>query len=390
MLKFFKNPFYIYLVSFGLVFLLYLLGWSSAFPKLSFGAYAFFSLTFILYLIFGLITEKASIIGYKKIVIKKGFTIKKGLIVVFFVLGIEILFEGNSPLFYLLFGGKEIDYKDFGIKVIHVFFVSFTSFLIVYSFHTLISNKGRKNLVYFILTLLPGIIILNRGMIMIGLFSCFFVFILSLNYMIKLKQILLLVMIFLGVLYVFGYLGNLRSANGDSNYIPLKSGATESFMDSPIPKEFYWTYLYGASPVANFQNTINKTETVDYNIISLIVQECLPDFISKRIVSVFNMEEKQIIRIRDWLTVGGVYSKSYAHAKWIGPIILSFYGVFFLLIMMMLVPKRSNFHVTQIAILLAMMFFNTFSNMFVFSGIVLQLVYPIFFRFFENKRIVLK
>jgi hypothetical protein len=390
MLKILRNPFYIYPFSFGLVFLLYLLGWSSAFPKLSIGAYVFFISTFIVYLFFGLITEKMSMIGYKRVIVNKGFTIKKGLIVVFVVLAIEILFEGNSPLFYLLFGGKEVYYKDFGIKVIHVFFVSFSSFLIVYSFHTLISNKGRKNLIYFILTFLPGIIVLNRGMIMIGLFSCFFVFILSLNYRIKFKQILLLVIVFLGVLYFFGYLGNLRSANGDSNYIPLESGATESFMSSQIPKEFYWTYLYGASPIANFQNTIDKTETVDYNIISLIVQECLPDFISKRIVSVFNMEEKEIIQIRDWLTVGGVYSKSYAHAKWIGPIIIASYGLFFLLIMIIVVPKKSDYHVTQIAILLTMIFFNTFSNMFVFSGIVLQLVYPVVFSFFENKRIVLR
>ena len=220
--------------------------------------------------------------------------------------------------------------------------------------------------------------------------SSFLVFLLSKKSFLSIKQILITSIIVLIVLYFFGAIGNLRSAHGDPTYIPRESEATKSFMKSSIPKEYYWTYLYGASPLANFQYNINMTKNVNYNLFDLFLFETTPEVISNRIALFFNRDKLDSIKIREWLTVGTVYSKSYCYAKWIGPIIIFIYTMFLLLTTMLLVPKKSSYHVTVIAILSTLVFMNTFSNMLTFSGMILQLFFPIFFRLFENKKFVIR
>ena len=81
------------------------------------------------------------------------------------------------------------------------------------------------------------------------------------------RKLFVLVAFGITAIYMFGYLGNLRSSNGDPTYIPRASGATDKFLDSKIPKEFYWGYLYIASPVANLQNNINIEKEMSLNVI---------------------------------------------------------------------------------------------------------------------------
>ena len=57
-LGFIVNPFYLYVIAFSLSIIVYLFGWSSLFPKLSFGLIIFFAVTFILFLITGYLCFK--------------------------------------------------------------------------------------------------------------------------------------------------------------------------------------------------------------------------------------------------------------------------------------------------------------------------------------------
>ena len=113
-----------------------------------------------------------------------------------------------------------------------------------------------------------------------------------------------------------------------------------------------------------------------------------PSVISKRMAFVFGREKLKPKLMLDWLTVGTIYSNSYSYVKWLGPIILMLYVLAIMLLIIGLVPKKSNYHVSTVAILSTMVFMNTFSNMVVFSGIILQFFYPIVFAYFENKKIV--
>ena len=206
----------------------------------------------------------------------------------------------------------------------------------------------------------------------------------SLNKFLNFKQIIIFITAGLVILYYFGYLGNLRSAGSDPNYILNESKATKEFKDSIIPKEYYWTYLYGASPLANFQNNVNKTEDVNYNFFDFILFETFPDVISKRLAVLFNREPLGDHQIVNWLTVGSLYSKSYSYVKWYGPIILFLYLIWIIILSIGLVKKRSSYHITVVAILLTMGFMNSFDNMLVFAGMIVQILYPIFLSLFEK------
>ncbi len=391
MLKIFKNPYYVYVLSFGIVFFLYSLDWSNAFPKISLMTYCFFILSFIISIFLGLAVDKLKIIDYKDIKLSRLIGQKRAIFIVFIGVFIEIIYEGSSPFFDALKGQEGIDYKDFGIKSFHVVLVSYNSFLITYFFHLFLSTKKKRIFIYYILLYIPPLLIMSRGMIMVGIISSVFVYMYSLKKIfLSFKQVLGLSIIIIIVSFIFGYLGNIRAANGDDSYIPIISGARKSFIESNVPKEFYWTYLYGASPLANFQENIDNTKKVDYNVFGLFITECIPEVFSKRIQNILNIEKKETYKIRHWLTVGTVYTKSYTYAKWLGPLIIFIYGIVLIFLLILLVNKKSDFHITMIATVSTVVFLNIFDNMYVFSGTINPVFYPIIFSLLENKKFILR
>jgi len=388
MIRILRNPFYIYPASFLLVFVIYCLGWSTLFPSLSFSVITFFLFTFAISIFIGFSVDTLRLIAYRPID-RNTISIKRFIFLIYLGYGIEFLVFREIPLLTLINGGGGIGYAEFGIKVFHVVLATFNSFYLVYLFHLYLSKKKKSLLFYYLMCYIPPILIVNRGMIIIGALTCFFVFLLSLKKNISFKKFILIGVLSLVILYAFGYFGNLRSANSDPDYIPKESAVTDSFLESNIPKEYYWTYLYLGSPLANFQNNVNITDEVDYNIVKLIVMECFPEIISKRLAVVFGYEREGHHQLRKWLTVGTVYSKAYSYAKWLGPIVLFIYGILVMIISLVLVPKSSAYHITAIAIVSTLVFMNTFDNMFTFSGISLQLFYVVLFSLFEGKRFVL-
>lgn len=388
LIRLFRNPFYVYIISFLIVFMVYSLGWSHLYPPLSFGMYAFLFGTFLIAALFGYIFQRNKYIGYRALDSGLDFRILMFVIIIGIGYTIEFIYFKQIPLFKLLRGVDVIDYRDFGIKSFHVLLVTFNSFVTVYVFHYYVSTKKKKILIYYMLTLIPSILIINRGMFLISIISSLFVYLFSLTKFLKFRQLVVMAASVLVILYLFGYIGNLRSAGGDPNYLAKESKATKAFMSSKIPKEYYWTYLYAASPLANFQNNVTKTKDVNYNFVDLIIFETFPDALSKRIAVILNRHPLGHHQIVHWLTVGSIYSKSYSYVKWFGPIILFCYLCWVITISIGLVPKSSSYHITVVAILLTLVFMNTFDNMLVFTGMILQLVYPIILSFFERKKLV--
>ena len=382
------NPFFVYPLSFILVFLLYNLGWSDLYPSLKLVTILFFIVSFVIYSVLGYFFQKNKYIGYKYI--PKEVSYIKHLKIIYIGFLIEFLYAGDIPLFSVIMGYDGVGYRDFGIKSLHVFLVSYNSFITVLLFHKYISEKTRKNLFVYLLSLLPALLIMGRGMIIIGLFSSFFVFIQSLTKGLSIKKILSISLIAIVVMYFFGLLGNLRSGFGDPLYIPKNSKATNEFINSNIPKEFYWTYLYGASPLANLQYNINNQDDVKYNFFDFALFEIVPKVIHKRVALITGSEPVKPKLMVDWLTVGTIYSKSFGYVKWFGPIIMMLYVAFLLVFVIGMVPKSSNYHVATTSVLSTLIFMNTFSNMVVFSGVILQLAFPILFFYLENKKIVIK
>jgi hypothetical protein len=299
---------------------------------------------------------------------------------------LEFLYEQDFPLFAKLAGRAGIDYDEFGIPLLHGILISLNSFMIAHSFAVYMSIKKRKAFIYYLLLYLPALLILNRSIIVFGLMASLFIYIhflgkVNLGNQIKLGVLALI------CLYFFGVVGNFRSGG---EYIYTQSEATEEFMESNIPKEYYWSYLYIASPLANFQNTVDKEIVTNYDFTGFIFYETFPKIISKNLGESFGVEKRDLVRIVPWLTVGTTYAKSYAYIGWLGPYLLFVFNLMAYMLVLFLVPKRSSYHVTTIAILSVIVLLNIFTNMLIVTGISFQLVYCILFAFFERKTFVLR
>ncbi|TVZ16178.1 O-antigen polymerase [Maribacter sp. MAR_2009_72] len=386
MYRLLRNPLYIYLLGFSLSFLVYFLDWSELYPEISTSMIVFFSITFFCFGAFGFV------ISHLKLIQKTYSNTKSKQIVVFatallFFYLIEFIIEGDIPLISKLLGRDGVHYMEFGVPLLHGILISFNSFLIAHTFSTYLSTKNKQLLkVYFVLYI-PALLFFSRSILMLGLLTSVFIYI-HYSKKLKLKNQIKLVALGVIALYLFGVLGNLRSG-GD--YIYDQSKATQEFMESSIPKEFYWTYLYVASPLANFQNTVNHKQNVEKDFVGFIFYENLPQIISKNLGGPLNIPQKDLVRLIPWLTVGTTYAKSISYLGWLGPYLLFLFNLLvYLAILMFMVPTRSNYHITTLSILSVIILLNIFANMLVVTGISFQLAYCVIFAFFERKKIVLR
>lgn len=386
MLRLLKNPLYIYVLGFTLTFLVYTLDWSNIYPELTIEMKIFFMVTFIFFIFFGILID-----NFKLIKTTFSKTSTKLISICFYILfalySFEFLYEHDIPLLAKLSGRSGVSYKEFGIPLLHGILISFNSFLIAHSFAMYMSTKSKKVLRYNLLLYLPALLMINRSIIVLGVLTSVFIYLHFVGRVKFRNKIKLGILSLLGF-FLFGVIGNLRSG-GD--YIYTQSEATEDFMESSIPKEYYWTYLYVASPLANFQNTINKKNVKDYDFKGFIFYENLPMIISKNLGKPLHIEQRDLVRIVPWLTVGTTYAKSFSYLGWYGPYLLFFANLFiYLTVILFLAPRKSSYHVTTIAILSVIVLMNIFTNMLIVTGISFQLVYCIFFSFFERKTFVLK
>ena len=366
------NPFYVYIISFLIVFVVYSLGWSEAFPDISLSVKIFFGVTFLLSLFFAYPISQRN----KKIDFNIPISSLNGKILMGITLGyiLEFIYNRGIPILLIL-EKTSYEYTSFGIPTFHVFLHTFTSFYSVYLFHQYLSTRNTKILLSIFYTFIPHILIVNRGSLLIVGVSMLFVFLLSIKQL-RWKYLLNILLLVFIVFYFFGYLGNLRSANGDNTYIPKASRASTQFLQSKIPNEYFWGYAYIASPLANFQHNINTKEpnpTVsDY--FCLAKSELLFDFISKRLPGTCEVEKNKVLA---HFNVSTEFTASYCLIGWLGPIILFLFGAFITFFYLILIPRDSKYYITALAILLTIFVFNTFSNMWTFSGLSFQLIYPI-------------
>lgn len=376
-----------------MTFIFYMFGWSNLFPQLSLGVYLLLAFTAIVSVILGIVFYKKRMSDFYQV----GSNKKHKYILLGIAIGyvIEFIEFKGIPLVNLFIGGNSGIYMEFGIPTFHVFLVTFNCFFAVYMFHVLLSSKQKKQqLLIFLCLLLPAILIVNRAMLLMTLASCAFVY-LSKVRKISIKNIGILVVIALLVLYGFGIFGNMRVNDSynrpqnpmDNTIIYKAGGATKSFQHSLIPKPYFWSYIYIASPLANLQKTV-ELANVHYSFDAFgryVYHEWLPDFISKRIDGLLGRIEPTIGQISPELNVGTMYSKSYILYGWIG-CILTFLWMSLVAYVYLLFLKRrkSPYYLTTLAVFNTIFLFSIFSNMFTFSGWTFQLVYPLIFILIEK------
>jgi hypothetical protein len=371
--KILYNPNFIYIFAFIVPFIFYSFEWSTLYPRLSFALFLFYLFTFIVCLIAGVAINFTRPFAYKPIQ-ESGWNI--GIITgIYLMYAAEVLYSGTLPIYALLRGNFNYSEDAFGLPVIHTFLVSFNTFFAIYLFHQYISTRKKRLLWMFLLVLLPFILLVYRSSIMTVLFGAMFVFLLS-KAVIPFKLILKTIAGVILLFFLFGFLGNLRSGKGDPTYIPRASGATEAFLNSYIPKEFYWSYLYVASPVANLQNNINAVKSPEGDYRDLVFNEFLPAFVTKFVIA---QEEKKFHQINPFLNVGTIYVYSFSYLRWQGIILMFLYFMTLVNLYYLLIQKSDTFKVTGMAILFNMIIFANFHNTISYSASSLQLIYPVIF-----------
>jgi len=96
------NPFFVYILGFSTSLLVYQLGWSNIFPKISFGLLLFLLLTFLYSFLVGCYVYEKKIVVYQEIPCDKNISI----IVLFIVIGFlsEFIYFKQIPLLSILMG----------------------------------------------------------------------------------------------------------------------------------------------------------------------------------------------------------------------------------------------------------------------------------------------
>lgn len=386
------NPFIISGCAFLVALAIYTLGWSNLYPKLSIELVLFLLGSTSILIAIGAVFHRSNYFSFNSIDVNVS-KVRNWTIFISISYIIEVLYMGKIPLLSII-NADGYDYTTFGIPTYHVFLVNFNSFCAIYIMHCICSTKIRKETyslwICYIICLIPPIVIFNRGMFLLIVAGTIFVYLMAVSNM-KIAMMRILA-ISLGILFLFGVAGNIRTDKESvSNIILDISEATDEFRGSMVPDEFFWAYLYISSPLGNVQSSIDEYKgTQEYslsNFVAFINSEFVPDFISKRTAETFNLEKRYIGAMAPFLTVGSVYAKSYVFFGWLGIFITFLYIIFFNFFILSLIPRRSDYFVTGVAILNCVMFFNIFDNMFSFSGLVLQLFFPIMMRIrFLNAR----
>lgn len=392
------NPYFIHGFSFLAVLVAYILNWSNLYPDLGLTLLIFLLLSILVSFLIGSYIMRNNIITFNRLEYKDYYSWITYAILFGYIL--EFIYHGNFPLLAIL-TKTTLSYHEFGIPTFHVFLVTFNSFFSIYLFQVILSGpeKRMKLIIIFILTLVPSLLIMNRGMLVIMLMSCVFVYLIKYQKKITLRKIAGLSVLMIICLYLFGVAGNMRVNNSyntgtsmfDNSLFLQIGGATDEFKNSIIPKEFFWPYIYISSPLANLQKTINDFEYEEDISLSdtfdFTVTQIFPDFISKRIVGLYEIAVPSIIQITPELNVSTAFAQSYVILGWVGiSLLIIFMFIFALFYILLLKSLNSDYFVVGIAILNSIFVFNTFSNMFAFTGLSFQLVYPLLFTLFSVKK----
>lgn len=364
-----KNPFLVYVLSFGAVLAVYQLGWSGIYPVLSPDLLLFLALTFLasIVLAFAVSGVVREIEGYRP-----GLLPKYLVLLLMASFAADLIYTGGVPLLMVIDGTFNYADTELGVPHLHVFNGTFGSVFSTIRFTDYLYSKRRRYLLEALIPIVFFISIFYRGPAAICLVSWGFVLFIK-HGRLGVKRICLVAATVLLGLFLFGVFGDLREGE---TAIQTIGQPTEAFQQSGVPKTYFWTYIYMTSPLANFQLAVD-TNLEDRGAAEFAVSEMLPDFVSKRILPFLDAERLKTPEVAPGLTVATIYGRAYVYVGWIGPVLL-FALLALLIVVYLQLIRRSPYRVPCLALLNTFIVFCTFQNMIAFAGLILQLVWPLF------------
>jgi hypothetical protein len=372
----FANPFVVYILSFGGVIAVYQLGWSDAYPDMSPALLSFFAVTFTVSVLLGwLVTGE----------LQRAPEYKAGRMPLFVVwpliasFAADLIYTGYVPLFSSL-GGDFLFSGEIGLPSVHVFNVTFGAAFSAIRFCDFLYSRRWRYLAEAAVPIVYFLMILYRGPIIMLLIAWFFVWIVQGG--LNLKRSLAIGALACTVLFAFGKLGDLRE--GGSEAIVNLGRPSTTFKDSGIPSAYLWAYIYMTSPFANLQLAADSKSLDNLSSTEFLISEMVPDVIFKRIVPflkrghLLSEEKVRPPEVAPGLNVASIYGRAMVLNQWTGAIIM-FAQLCALIAVYLRLIRNSPFRVPCLALLNCLVVFCTFQNMIAFSGVVLQLAWPLIF-----------
>jgi hypothetical protein len=356
------NPYAAYAAGFLLAMAVYSLGYSDLYPPLQGSLVAFLLFTCV---VCGCL---ACVVGAHVDKTRHGDESLQTHLAIFLLLSVvfvaETVYSGGLPLLSAVAGGDS-SYETFGIPTINVAFIGFSLFFAIYWLDLYLSRHGRVYLALSLLIASTSILIVHRGGFIIDFVAAIFLYIQRRG--LTRRLIISFSVVIAAVLWGFGALGDLRTHNISGETVILEIGrASDKFLDSNVPTEFFWPYLYISSPLSNLQLNITNRTGTDQPV-RYMELELLPDFVSKRLVPEDALPATVPLLITEQLTVSTMYARPFLLMGWLG-LFLSFMYFVIIAAFCLRVLRGSKYFVATSSILSSLAFLNIFSNMYLFAG----------------------
>lgn len=373
------NSFYVFSLTWISAVILYLFRYSDLFPKMSFEFLSFIIILILCNLLVGYIFRKRLKLN-KNISEIKNNSVDKIPIIILILFILEFMLAGKVPLFEIL-KKTGYDYNQFrGVKTLHFILVTFSIYYSIYLFSSYLCNRKKINLFFYFLIILCLLLLYNRGGIVNILGASLFIYIDSQKNSIKnfLKYLFLLILF----MYFFGVVGNIRvNRSWNNSEVINEMGYKNSNYPKLLPDEFFWSYIYITSPIGNLINTINNYQ-VSYDLEDYILKNIAPDVISKK----FRMKKNIPELLNPTLNVSTMFVESYMSLGLFGMYLIGILSIIFNIFYLFLLKKNSKYYTSGLAILTMISCFSFFANMYVFTGMSIQLVYPIILSIIYEKK----
>ena len=359
---FLANPFAAYAAGFLIAMAVYSLGYSDLYPPLQPSLVAFLLATCAIAICL------AFAVGPFEDGRRREHESVPFHLTVFLILTIlfaaECAYSGGVPLLAAATGGDS-DYQTFGIPTLNVAFIGFSLFYSIYWFDLYLLRYGRIFLALSLLAASTSVLIVHRGGLIITFVAAVFVYLQRRG--LERKLMISFTAIIVAMLWGFGLLGDLRTHGLTGESLILDIGkASDKFLDSDIPTEFFWPYLYISSPLSNLQLNVSDRVADDKPALYMAL-ELLPDFVSKRLVPEDAMPATLPLRVTEQLTVSTMYGRAFLLMGWLG-ICLSFMYFIVIALVCMSLLRGSKYFIATSSVLSSLGFLNIFDNMYLSAG----------------------
>ena len=364
--KWIVNPFNMYVITFALAIIFYLLKWTRLY-KLPIDDYlvTFFICTFSFSLIFSLL--------YGSLILKREkfvFSYKKvrfDFIFYMIIIGVagEIIHFGNVPLLMCL-QKIPMDYTKFGIKTFHVLLFPLVSYYYFVCFYRFLVDKNSVNFFKTVTLFLIPFFTVQRSYLVIMFVGSIMILCINNRFKLSFKKVSSLATGFVVLFMLFAYLGNIRSG---STTVEQVFKPSQSFYMIGLSDKFMWPYIYFSSPMANLNKNISDSASSG-DLSSYSISSYVPDFISKHFIY-----DKSFLQVSPNLNVATMFAFPYKFGGIFG-MFLYFAFISLLAFLYTCLAPKNNMHFNLAIMLITCMFvFGFLMNMIVYSGFMIQLFY---------------